>query len=124
MDGLNWTDVRDLAHRVSHGEPFAFTESTRSILLRTAPQVGIALSDAERALESAPAAEVLLAEVSRRISNGSRRLSRVLAEVERCRDDGDADGARQLLNDVLVVEVVPHYQDILRANLASVDAES
>ncbi|WP_434345932.1 DUSAM domain-containing protein [Myxococcus virescens] len=121
MDGLNWTDVRDLARRVAHGEPFAFTESTRSILRRTAPQVGIALSDAERALQSEPTAEELLTEVSRRISNGSRRLSRTLAEVERCRDTGDVDGARQLLNDVLVVEVVPHYQDILRANLAALD---
>ncbi|WP_255217096.1 DUSAM domain-containing protein [Myxococcus sp. AM010] len=62
-------------------------------------------------------------EVSRRISNGSRRLSRTLAEVDRCRDAGNVDGARQLLNDVLVVEVVPHYQDILRANLAALDDE-
>lgn len=121
MDGLNWNDVRDLARRVAHGELFALTESTRAILLRTAPQVGIAISDAERALQAETTAEELLAEVSRRISTGSRRLSRTLAEVERCRDAGDADGARQLLNDVLAVEVVPHYQDILRANLAALD---
>lgn len=121
MDGLNWNDVRDLARRVAHGASFALTESTRSVLRRTAPQVGIALSDAERALLSEPTAEELLADVSRRISNGSRRLFRTLAEVERCRDAGDVDGARQLLNDVLVVEVVPHYQDILRANLAALD---
>ncbi|WP_141594305.1 DUSAM domain-containing protein [Myxococcus sp. AB056] len=121
MDGLNWNDVRDLSRRVARGEPFALTESTRSTLLRTAPQVGIALSDVERALQSESTAEELLAEVARRISNGSRRLSRTLAEVERCRESGDVDGARQLLNDVLVVEVVPHYQDILRANLTALD---
>ncbi|NVJ04282.1 DUSAM domain-containing protein [Myxococcus sp. AM001] len=124
MDGLNWNDVRDLARRVAHGEPFALTESTRSILRRTAPQVGISLSDAERGLQSEATAEELLAEVSRRISNGSRRLSRTLAEVDRCRDAGDVDGARHLLNDVLAVEMVPHYQDILRANLAALDDES
>ncbi|AEI62147.1 hypothetical protein LILAB_01075 [Corallococcus macrosporus] len=47
-----------------------------------------------------------------------------MADVERCRVAGDIDGARQLLNDVLAVEVVPHYQDILRANLAALDDES
>ncbi|NOJ51877.1 MULTISPECIES: DUSAM domain-containing protein [Myxococcus] len=124
MDGLNWNDVRDLSRRIAQGEPFGLTDSARAILLRTAPQVGIAPGDAAQALQSESTAEELLAEVSRRISNGSRRLSRTLAEVERCRETGDVDGARQLLDGVLAVEVVPHYQDILRANLAALDDES
>ncbi len=124
MDGLNWNDVRDLARRVAQGEPLALTEETRSILRRTAPQVGIALGDAERALQSESSAAELLEEISRRISSGSRRLSRTLSEVERYRDLGNTDGARQLLSNVLEVEVVPHYQDILRVNLASLDDES
>ncbi|HYO74246.1 MAG TPA: DUF2379 family protein, partial [Archangium sp.] len=67
--------------------------------------------DAESALRSLSTATTLLQEVRRRIHDGSWRLSRARDRAYDLRDAGDLDGARQIMCDVLAVEVVPFYRE-------------
>ncbi|QQR41843.1 DUSAM domain-containing protein [Myxococcus xanthus] len=121
---LDWNPIRALARRVlREGQPLSQTDDVRELLFRSAREVAISDADAARALASDADALQLLEEISNRISKGSRRLTRTISAVVRCRDAGDVDGARQLLHDVLAVEVVPLYQDILNTYLESLDDE-
>ncbi|WP_163993897.1 DUSAM domain-containing protein [Pyxidicoccus caerfyrddinensis] len=122
-EALNWNDVRDLARRVSEGETFSLTDEVRAILRRTAPQVAIPPDAAEQALQQEASAAALLDEIARRIRDGSRRLSRTLAGVDRLQSAGDVEGARKLLREVLAVEVVPHYRRITQTHLDALDDE-
>ncbi|WIG93638.1 DUSAM domain-containing protein [Myxococcus sp. SDU36] len=121
---LDWNPIRALARRVlREGQPLSLTDDVRELLLRSAREVAISDADAARVLASDADARQLLEEISNRISKGSRRLTRTISAVVRCRDAGDVEGARQLLHDVLTVEVVPLYQDILNTYLESLDDE-
>jgi DUSAM domain-containing protein len=119
---LNWNDVRALAKRVLEGgEPLVLTDEVHAILRRTAREVAIDADAAEQALRAQPEATALLREMTRRIRDGSHRLSRALAQMYRLRDAGDLEGARQQMREVLAVEVVPHYRDIAETSLESLD---
>ncbi|WP_141619056.1 DUSAM domain-containing protein [Myxococcus sp. AB036A] len=120
----DWDAVKDLSRRITDPvQPFLTTE-TRALVQATAHDVGILPDETTRALQDDESAAVLVREIASRISTGSRRLSRTLVEVDRRRDAGDLEGARQLLQDVLAVEVVPHYVDILNTYLQAVDDDS
>ncbi|WNZ59072.1 DUSAM domain-containing protein [Myxococcus sp. MxC21-1] len=120
----DWDAVKDLSRRITDPvQPFLTTE-TRALVQSTAHDVGISPDETTRALQDDESAAVLVREIASRISTGSRRLSRTLAEVDRRRDAGDLEGARQLLQDVLAVEVVSHYVDILNTYLQAVDDDS
>ncbi|QDE91190.1 hypothetical protein BHS06_20645 [Myxococcus xanthus] len=117
----DWNAVKDLSRCITDPvQPFLTTE-TRALVQATAHDVGISPGETARALQDDASAAVLVREIASRISTGSRRLSRTLVEVDRRRDAGDLEGARQLLQDVLAVEVVPHYVDILNTYLQAVD---
>ncbi len=77
--------------------------------------------EAEQALRAVPEATTLLRTMTRRIRDGSHRLSLALAQMYRLRDAGDLEGARQQMREVLAVEVVPHYRDIAATSLKSLD---
>ncbi|WP_093525092.1 DUSAM domain-containing protein [Stigmatella erecta] len=120
---LNWNDVRELGRRVlEEGESLPLTEEVRTILRRTAREVAIDADEAEQALRTVPEATALLREMTRRIRDGSHRLSYTLAQMYRLRDAGDLEGARQQMREVLAVEVVPHYRDIAETSLEALDA--
>ncbi|NPC50279.1 DUSAM domain-containing protein [Corallococcus sp. AB032C] len=118
---LSWDDIRDLARRVSDGEPFKLTSESRAILQRTGLQVGIPAADVERALHGEASAATLLGEVARRIRDGSHRLSRALSEATRLQETSDMAGARQVLRAILEDEVVPLYRDIAQIQLEALD---
>ncbi len=121
-EGLNWDDLRELARRVSEsGQPLVLTDETRAILRRCAPQVAIALETAEQALSSEAEATALLEQIARRIREGSHRLSRTLSQSYRLQQMGDLEGARQLMLDLLAVEVVPHYREIAQSQLKALE---
>jgi DUSAM domain-containing protein len=106
----DWEEVRELETRIQRGEPLALTETVKALLLRAARQVAIPDDEASKGLRSSTDAVPLVMEISRRIREGSRRLSRVLVDAERRRAAGDVKGARGLLESVLAVEVVPLYR--------------
>jgi DUSAM domain-containing protein len=109
---VDWDPIRALAKRVlEQGEPLVLTEETRALLLRSAREVAISDEDAGTALRSVSTATTLLQEVWRRIFDGSWRLSRAQNRAYDLRDAGDLDGARQIMRDVLAVEVVPFYRE-------------
>ncbi len=117
----DWDAIKDLSRRITEpAQPF-LTPQTRALIEATAHDVGIPQGEIARALQDDESAAVLVREIASRITQGSRRLSRTLVEVDRRRDAGDVDGARQLLQDALAVEVVPHYVDILNTYLRAVE---
>jgi DUSAM domain-containing protein len=121
-DTIDWEPLRDLARRVlERGEPLELTEGTRALLLETASEVGIRQQEAEEALHDVSTATPLLAEAIRRIDEGSERLD-ALERAYELRDEGDFEGARQQLRDVLAVEVVPQYRRMAEEHLAGLDA--
>lgn len=113
----DWYPIRMLDDRVQEGEPLVLTEEVRALFLRTAPTVAIGEAEAEAALVSVERSTALLREMRRRITEGSRRLSRALHLMYSLQDARDPEGARQQMRDVLAVEVVPHYRDIAEGQL-------
>ncbi|HYO57036.1 DUSAM domain-containing protein [Archangium sp.] len=108
---VDWDPIRDLAQRVlERGESLELTEDTRTLLVRTAQEVGIRQQDAEEALRNETIASTLLEETMKRINDGSDRLSDALLRMYDLRDKGDLEGACQQMRDVLAVEVVPLYR--------------
>lgn len=113
----DWYPIRMLDNRVQQGEPLVLTDDVRALLRRTAPTVAISEAEAAAALTSTESATALLHEMRRRITEGSRRLSRGLHQMYRLRDARDLEGARQQMREILAVEVVPHYRDIAEGQL-------
>lgn len=108
----DWDEVWALEQQVFvKGAPLELTESTRALLLRTARQVAIPDEEAQAALHQESTAAALLREIRRRIREGSHRLSGALDRYYPLRDAGDMKGARQLMEDLLAVEVVPLYRE-------------
>ncbi|WP_342375379.1 DUSAM domain-containing protein [Myxococcus stipitatus] len=117
-DKPNWDPIRALARRVLREDgQLILTEDVRQLLVRTASEVAIPAADATAALATEAGARTLLEECSRRIREGSDRLTDALHFMYRHKDAGDFDRARQLMRDVLAVEVVPFYRDIAEGQL-------
>ena len=101
----DWDDVWELARAVlENGAPLNLTDETRALLLRVAQEVAISKQDAEDALRSLPAATTMLREIDRRIHDGSWRLTDARNQAKKLREEGDFDGAQQVMRDVLSVE--------------------
>jgi DUSAM domain-containing protein len=108
----DWDEVWALSRRVlEDGASLELTDETRGLMMRAAQKLAIGQQDAEDALRSLPTATTLLGEIHHRIEEGSRRLSKSRNRAYKLRDAGDLDGARQLMRDVLAVEVVPLYRE-------------
>jgi DUSAM domain-containing protein len=116
----DWDDVWELARAVlENGAPLNLTDETRALLLRVAQEVAISKQDAEDALRSLPAATTMLREIDRRIHDGSWRLTDARNQAKKLREEGDFDGAQQVMRDVLSVEVVPFYREQAEITLES-----
>jgi DUSAM domain-containing protein len=109
---IDWDEIRALGQQVLvRGTPLELTDDTRALLLRSAREVAISDEDAADALRGVSTATTLLAEIRRRIRDGSNRLSDALHRYYRRRDAGDFAGARKEMEDILAVEVVPLYRE-------------
>lgn len=121
-DQRTWDEIWELNQRVTdQGQPFVLTDDTRQLLRVTASDVAISTAAVETALASDASAAALRKEVAKRIRVGSRRLSRTMSDVDKRKEAGDMDGARQVLQNLLGVEVVPHYRDIAQTYLDALD---
>ena len=122
-DQRDWDAIRALARELTDPvQPF-LSDEVRALIRTTAQDVAISPTDTASALTDDASAAALVKEIAGRLSNGSRRLSRTITELRERRSAGDLDGARQLLKEVLAVEVVPHYQDIVHAYLEALEDE-
>lgn len=107
----DWEELRTLAHDVlESGAQLELTSETLALLARTARQVAISEHDAEDALRSLSTATTLLREIRQRIRDGSHRLGDARDRAGSLQKKGDLDGARQVMRDLLAVEVVPLYR--------------
>jgi DUSAM domain-containing protein len=97
------------ARVLEDGEPLVLSDEVRALLRRSAEQVALSPGDADEALRSVPTATTLLQEISRRFTEGSKRLFEASNKASDLRDAGDLDGACRQMEDVLAVEVVPLY---------------
>jgi DUSAM domain-containing protein len=115
---LDWEPIRALGRRViERGEPLELTVEVRALLQRSAEEVALSPEDAANALRSVPTATTLLGEITRRIDEGSDRLCKAELRASDLQDAGDLDGASKLMEEVLAVEVVPHYRRIAESQL-------
>ncbi|WP_164019906.1 DUSAM domain-containing protein [Pyxidicoccus trucidator] len=121
-DEHGWDAIRALGRRVLEGgTPLELTDDVRALLLRTAGEVAISNAHAVHALATEAGALDLLRETIRRISEGSRRLTRALSLMYDHQRAGDYDTARQEMHAVLAVEVVPFYREIAQDQLDDMD---
>ncbi|MBZ4395727.1 DUSAM domain-containing protein [Myxococcus sp. MISCRS1] len=117
-DELDWDPIRTLARRVLQGgEGLVLTDDIRTLLERTAREVGIGISEATDLLATDAGARTLLEECARRIREGSSRMVSSLNQRCRHKRAGDFDAARQVMRDVLAVERVPHYREVAQGQL-------
>ncbi|MDC0710057.1 DUSAM domain-containing protein [Stigmatella sp. ncwal1] len=118
---VDWDPLRKLAQRVlEKGEPLELTDGVRALLRRSAREVAIPAQDAVNALGRPRTAMVLLRKIRRRIRDGSWRLTVAGNRVSRLEDVGDLEGAREQIEKVLAVEVVPLYRKQAQNVLASI----
>lgn len=111
-DDGDWHEIRMLDNRLQRGETLEWTRDVRELLERTAPTVALSELEVQTGLSSPERGIALLQEIRRRITEGSNRLVDALHRMYQLRDEGDLDGARQQLREVLAVEVVPLYRRI------------
>jgi DUSAM domain-containing protein len=117
----DWDRVLGLHARLERNEEIELDADVRDLFRRVARDVAISHDDAERALLTPAGAESLVREMRRRIFEGSRRLSRALVDSARRKKAGDVTGAREALEAVLAVEVVPLYREQAEIALDYVD---
>jgi DUSAM domain-containing protein len=126
MDPLDedWFQVRMLDNRVQKGRALELTDDVRDLLRRTAQTAAISDSEAVTALADVKSATALLQKIRHRVDEGAHRIMRALDTMYRLRKKGDIQGARQQMQDVLAVEVVPHFREIAEGQLEELDALS
>ncbi|ADO75455.1 DUSAM domain-containing protein [Stigmatella aurantiaca] len=118
---LDWEPIRALGQRViERGEPLELSDEVRALLQRSAEEVALSPEDTANALRSVPTATTLLEEITRRIREGSDRFWNAELRASDLQDAGDLDGAGRLMEEVLAVEVVPHYRRIAESQLRKV----
>jgi DUSAM domain-containing protein len=117
LDAL-WDHLWGLEDRINRGETLELSERMRALLLSAARTVAISGAAAEAALASVESATALLLEIRKRIREGSNRINDALLRMYALQDAGDLEGARQQMQDVLAVEVVPLYREIAEGEIA------
>jgi DUSAM domain-containing protein len=118
----DWDRVLGLYAKLERNEATELNADAHALCRRVARDVAISDDEAERALLTPEGAETLVREMRRRIFEGSRRLSRAFAESDSRKKAGNAAGAREVLERVLAVEVVPLYRQHATTMLDYVDA--
>ena len=116
-----WDRVIELGQRLQRGEALELTDDVRELLRRVAGDLAVSGTDARAALSAPATATALVRELNRRIRDGSRRLSRALVDANRRKEAGDVEGAREVLESVLAVEVVPLYREQVEIALAHLE---
>ncbi len=117
----DWDRVLGLYAKIERNESIELDDDVHALCRRVARDVALSNDDAERALLTPKETETLVRELRRRIFEGSRRLSRAFAESNRRKKAGDVAGAREVLEGVLAVEVVPLYRQHATTMLDYVD---
>ncbi|WP_238540012.1 DUSAM domain-containing protein [Corallococcus macrosporus] len=117
----DWDEVAALERQLGREEGLELTPEVSELLRRVARDVVVPDAEVHRALMTRSGSVELVREVRRRIREGSQRLMRAISESNRLVESGDMPGARQCLEDVLAVEVVPLYRQHAEAELSHLE---
>jgi DUSAM domain-containing protein len=117
----DWNQVWMLNNEVQQGRALQLTDEVRALLRRTAPTVAISDAETEAAIINVEHAAALIQKIEARIRDGSSRIGNALHQMYRLQEKSDLEGARQLMRDVLAVEVVPLYREIAEGELEKMD---
>lgn len=120
LDAL-WDPLWGLEDRLKRGEALELSERICELLLRAAPTVAISRTEAEAALAHVEGATALLLKIRERIREGSNRINNALVRMYALQDAGNLKAARQQMQDVLSVEVVPFYREIAEGEIEKLD---
>ncbi|WP_164013620.1 DUSAM domain-containing protein [Pyxidicoccus trucidator] len=121
VEARDWDRLIEWGQRLQRGETLELTDDFRELLRRVAGDLAVSDAEALDALSAPATATALVRELNRRIRDGSRRLSRTLADANRRKEAGDIEGARAVLESVLSVEVVPLYREQVEVALAHLE---
>lgn len=117
-----WDQVRKLHYQINKlGHGLRLVDALRDFLRRAAATVAISEVETESALSSDESAVALLREIRKRMLEGSRRSKKAIYRMYVLRETGDLQGARQLMHEVLTVEVVPHFRKLAEEELKHLD---
>jgi DUSAM domain-containing protein len=106
----DWEVVRELEARLKSGHHLPTAEEIATVR-RAAAQVGLLEGEVQLALEGERGLTDLVIEIRRRIREGSQRLMRAFTQAQRLLDQGEAPGAKAVLESVLSEEQIPFYRE-------------
>ena len=111
-----------LVQRVRRGLPLELTEDLCAFVRRAAASAALGEAETQDALTSPERAGLLLQKVLTLRLEGSERIKGALLRMMELKEEGDLEGARQVLLDVLAVEVIPTCRRMAQENLEHLDA--
>ncbi|WP_404373075.1 DUSAM domain-containing protein [Corallococcus coralloides] len=117
----DWHQLRVLDTRAQTKGTLVLDDALRALLRRAGPSVAMTTAEVEAGLRTPEAALTLLHQMRQRVTEGSQRMGDAIHRMYRLRDQGDLDGARQQMRDLLAVEVVPYYRELAQGQLADLD---
>ncbi|WNG61060.1 DUF2379 domain-containing protein [Archangium gephyra] len=112
-----------LAQRIQQGHALELTDDLCALLRRTAPTAAISEAETEEALTSPEGAEAIMGMILSRFRESECRFLDSMYRMTRLRDEGDLEGARQQMRDVLAVEIVPQYRRMAEEQLKGLDCQ-
>lgn len=114
----DWEVVRELEARLK-SVPRKLTAKELATVRWAAAQVGLQEKEVQQALEMASGQAELVVEVRRRIREGSQRLMRAFTRAQQLLDQGDATGAKEVLEAALAQEQAPFYRENIEEQMRS-----
>lgn len=113
----DWETVRQLEARLKSAPQASFTAEEIATVRRTAAQVGLPQEEVQQILATMRGQAELVREIRHRIREGSRRLMRVFTQAQQLLDQGDALGAKAVLETALSEEQISFYRESVEAHM-------
>ncbi len=112
----DWEALRELETRLKSAR-HQFTPEEIATVRRAAAQVGLHEKEVQQTLEMTKGQAELVIEIRRRIREGSQRLMRAFTRAQHLMDQGNASGAKAVLEAALAEEQIPFYRESVKAQL-------
>lgn len=112
----DWEVLRELEARLKSAGHALTTEEIATVR-RAAAQVGLHDKEVQQTLEMTKGQAELVLEIRRRIREGSQRLMRAFTRAQQLLDQGNASGAKAVLESALAEEQIPFYRESVEAQM-------
>ena len=114
----DWEAMRELEVRLKSAQDPLNAEELATVR-RAAAQVGLNEKELQQTLAMKRGHAELVIEIRRRIREGSQRLMRAFTQAQQLMDQGDAPGAKAVLETALAEEQIPFYRESVQAQMRS-----